>query len=55
MKKRTEQQYSEEEADRYFKEAIHRALTTPHKQREAFEGKTSRAKMLKRAKRSRKS
>ena len=31
MKKETVDQYSDEEADRRFKEAIQRALTTPHK------------------------
>ncbi|MDE2165737.1 MAG: hypothetical protein KGJ66_05305 [Alphaproteobacteria bacterium] len=55
MAEKARDEYSPAEADRRFKEAIRRALTTPHKPREAFEGKTPRAKMLKRAKSSRKS
>ena len=48
VKKQTEE-YSEEEADRRFREAIHRAVTTPHKPQEALVGKTPRAKARRKA------
>ena len=33
MKKTVDDEFSDEEAERRFKEAIHRAVTTPHKPR----------------------
>jgi hypothetical protein len=35
MPKQSDEQYTEEEADRRFREAIRHAVTTPHKPRSA--------------------
>jgi hypothetical protein len=44
MGKETDDQYSDEEADRRFKEAIRRAVTTPHKPQQELAGKTPGAR-----------
>jgi hypothetical protein len=46
MARKETEQYSEEEAARRFKEAIQRAVTTPHKPQKELVGKTLRAKTM---------
>ena len=50
MVRKEPEQYSEEEAERRFRDAIKRAVTTPHKPQSDLVGKTDRAKSRKRLK-----
>jgi hypothetical protein len=46
MTEKRSDEYSDEEAERRFHEAIRRAVTTPHKPQEDFVGKTPRARAM---------